>query len=80
MKQLQLCPWCQNKLEEGTLRSRGGNYFLPLNETIPATYMKTSMDKSNAISLPPYPLGDSSYPKAFVCRHCGVILIPYERG
>jgi hypothetical protein len=76
--ELNLCPWCGNKLEEGTFQSRGGNYFLPKNKDKPRFYTKASMDKSNAISLPPDSISlPIEYPKAYTCRTCRKIVIPY---
>ncbi|MGB4589635.1 MAG: PF20097 family protein [Clostridiaceae bacterium] len=77
MNSLMLCPWCGKELEEGTFRSRGGNCFLPLHEKVPLTYLESSLEKRNAISLPPYPLNSTSYPTAYVCRFCKKIIIPY---
>lgn len=75
---LNLCPWCGKKLEEGTFQSRGGNYFLPQNEPKPLLYSKESMEKRNAILLPPHFLFlPIEYPKAYTCRSCKKIVIPY---
>jgi len=32
-------------MEEGTLRSKGGNYFLPIDENMPWAYSARSMAK-----------------------------------
>lgn len=73
-----LCSWCGNELEVGTFQSRGGNYFLPQNQTKPHFYSKDSMNKHNAILLPPDSLSlPIDYPKAYACRSCKKIVIPY---
>lgn len=76
---LKKCPYCGEKLEEGTLRGRGGNFFLPLDGKAPLTYSRKAMEKQGAVLLPPS--NYSLYPKrptAFVCRGCKMILLPFE--
>lgn len=76
---IQLCPYCGNPLEEGTLRSRGGNFYLPKNESVPLLYSKREMTKKRAIHLPPDFLSSApQWPHAYVCRKCKKIIIPYE--
>ncbi|MBZ4665204.1 PF20097 family protein [Mahella sp.] len=75
--EIETCPWCGKKMERGTFRSRGGNYFLPMGEKVPLTYFNCSMEKRNAIPFPPFIMGPISYPIAFVCRSCRKIIIPY---
>ncbi|MGI6142128.1 MAG: PF20097 family protein [Caldicoprobacterales bacterium] len=73
-----LCPWCNEQLELGVFRSRGGNYFLPLGESVPITYSKSAMSKKRAIPLPPSSLSlPPDWPEAYVCRRCKKIIIPY---
>jgi len=76
---LQVCPWCGGELEEGTFRSRGGNYFLPLHEKTPKLYTSASMKKRNAIPLPPAfaDVSSTSYPTAYVCHLCKKIVISF---
>lgn len=75
---MNLCPWCNKELEIGTFQSRGGNYFLPQNQSRPHFYSEKSMNKKNAILLPPDFLSrPSEHPKAYVCRTCKKIVIPY---
>jgi hypothetical protein len=75
----RICPWCGGDLESGTFRSRGGNYFLPEGEKMPLTYSYASMEKRNAVKLPPFFLSfpPDDWPKAYVCRNCRKIIIPY---
>lgn len=75
----QPCPYCGAPLEEGTLRSKGGTYFLPAGQKTPGLYSKASMEKRRAILLPPdvfslFP----EWPEALVCRSCRKIIIPYQ--
>ncbi|MBR4743488.1 MAG: hypothetical protein IK082_04770 [Oscillospiraceae bacterium] len=75
------CPYCGELLEEGELRNRGSNYYLPKDAGLPLWYSKRTMDKKGAIMLPPNPYSISFppvFPKAWVCRSCKIILIPYE--
>ena len=76
--QVAKCPWCNQDLEHGTFRSRGGNYFLPDGNKTPNFFTIQSMKRKNAIMLPPYPIGDASMPEAYVCRGCQKIIIPYK--
>ena len=73
------CPWCGEPLELGTFHSRGGNYFLPQNQSNPTWYSHSAMNKRNAIMLPPssFSLLPFEWPTAYVCRHCQKIIIPY---
>ncbi len=77
---LKKCPYCGENLEEGTLRNRGGNFFLPIDEKPPLTYSKKAMEKRGAILLPPesYSLEVPKWPAAFVCRRCKMMIIPFE--
>ena len=73
------CPYCGGDLEKGTLRSRGGNYFLPDGEKVPAWFGEKSMARKGAILLPPDPLAARpQWPEAFACRACKKIILSYE--
>lgn len=76
----QKCPYCGNELEEGSLRSRGGNYFLPAEERVPILFTKKAMKNKKAIILTPDFLSVSTadWPQAYTCRDCKKIIIPYE--
>lgn len=75
---LKRCPWCRNELEEGIFRSRGGNYFQPINESAPWLYTKKLADKHKGIMLKPDPTSPTvEFPKAYTCRNCKRIIIPY---
>lgn len=78
MSAMEMCPWCGHELEEGTFRSRGCNFFLPINKKLPLLYTAKSMAKKNAVPLPPSLVGDPVWPTAFICRNCKKIIIPYE--
>lgn len=73
------CPWCGSLLEPGTFESRGSNYFRPENQARPKWYSESAMEKANCIMLPPSPYAflAKDWPKAYVCRHCRRIIIPY---
>ena len=73
------CPYCGAEMETGILHHRGG-FFLPEGEKMPWTYFEKSLKKRNAIELP---LDDGfsfvpEYPKAYACRKCKKIIVPYK--
>lgn len=77
------CPWCGRQLEAGTFESRGSNYFHPQNSPRPKWYTEKYMEKCKCIMLPPSPhnfsprLKEEDLLKAFLCRNCKKIIIPY---
>lgn len=77
------CPWCGGELEQGRLRSNGGNYFLPDGQKpcIMRFYTQAYIEKVNAIALPPDPYSglfdEMIWPKACACRSCQKIVISY---
>ena len=76
----QLCPYCGKPLEEGIFRSRGGNYYLPKDESAPFLYSKQAMIKKGAIQLlPDFVSSAPQWPLAYVCRNCKKIILPYEQ-
>ena len=42
------CPYCKSQMERGSLRSRGGVYFLPEGEKIPKLYLDSQFKKHNS--------------------------------
>ena len=77
---LTRCPFCEGVWEKGELKSRGGVYFLPEGEKMPALAIESSYEKRRAISVPPFPLEHPPhFPCALACRNCGVILVDYEK-
>lgn len=75
------CPWCNGELEKGTLRSNGGQYFLPEGQR-PCRiryYTKRYIEKADAIGLPPDPWTSdgTNWPEAYACRNCRKIVISY---
>lgn len=77
------CPYCNKELEKGTLRSRGGNYFLPdgQKDAKIAFYTQKHLEKANAIGLPPDPYSFNSsveWPIAYCFRDCKRIIIEYK--
>ena len=73
------CPFCGNEMEHGTLRSRGSNYFLPDGQRTPTFYTASSLEKRDAIPLPPDPLGldTTTWPEAYCCRNCRKLIVSY---
>lgn len=74
------CPFCDNEMETGTLRSRGGVFFLPDGENLPKLYTAKEMKKHRAIPFPPF-LSDAfvEYPNACVCRECKKLIMDTEK-
>lgn len=72
------CPYCNNEMDKGELRSKSGVYFLPDGEKTPLLYTEREMKKRNAVYLPPYMTAISvKYPTAHTCRSCSKIVIDY---
>ena len=72
------CPYCNNEMVKGELRSRGGLYFLPAGEKTPLLYTDGEMKKRNAVYLPPYMMSHPpEYPRAYICKACTKIVIDY---
>ena len=72
------CPYCNNEMDKGELRSKGGVYFLPDGEKTPLLYTEREMKKRNAVYLPPYMTAHPpEYPTAYICRSCSKIVIDY---
>lgn len=72
------CPYCNNEMEKGELRSKGGLFFLPEGESIPKLYTDNQMKKHNAVHLPPYMTSiHPEFPAAYICRQCSKIVIDY---
>lgn len=75
------CPYCASEMIQGTLRSRGSNYFLPDGEKTPAWYTERSMSKKNAILLPPSPYNAAfprNWPVAHICKACRKMILSYS--
>jgi len=73
------CPCCNNEMEKGQLRSRGGVYFLPDGEKEPKLYTEREMKKHKAVHLPPYMTSTHpEHPSAYICRLCSKIMIDYS--
>ena len=72
------CPYCNNEMEKGELRSKGGLFFLPEGESIPKLYTDNQMKRHNAVLLPPHMASiRPEYPTAYICRQCSKIMIDY---
>ena len=75
------CPFCHSEMTKGTLRSKGGNYFLPEGERNPFSYSQKALEKRRGVMLPPDPyrgaLETTDWPEAYNCRKCRKIFISY---
>lgn len=76
------CPYCNNEMEKGILRSGGSNFFLPDGEKVPLILRDGSLKKKNAIPLPPSPYDGLfepvDWPIAFVCRTCKKMIVEID--
>lgn len=73
---LTFCPFCNEKMERGKLRSRGGVYFLPDGKKPPLIVTEAALRNVGAIPLPPSPIDiPITFPDAFTCRNCRLIII-----
>lgn len=75
---LTTCPLCSGPLIQGTLHSRGSNFFLPDGEKLPIWYGKGFIERRNGIKLPPDPLWGGGFPACSLCRDCHMIFLPYQ--
>lgn len=70
-------------MEEGSLRGNGGSFFLPTGEKTPAILDTLCMEERRAVWLTPSPYylyRRTYWPKAFVCRNCRIVMIPYSES
>lgn len=79
------CPYCGKEMEKGTLRSGGGNYFLPDGKKPSWMRFPTIgyIERTRSIALPPDPwdmdLFANEWPVAYCCRDCKKIIIEYQK-
>ena len=72
------CPSCRGDLEAGTLRGRGMEHFLPDGQKPVRLHTQKEYESKNAVVFPqPEPLDYDSWPKAYVCRTCRIVFVPY---
>lgn len=74
------CPFCGCEMQQGKLRTRGENYFVPNGCKTPILYTKKSMDKAGAIMVSPdaFSAGyETNWQTAFLCRECRKIVADY---
>lgn len=72
------CPYFNNEMDEGEVRSKGRMYFLPTGETEPILYTEKEMEKRKAVYI--HTNKESiwaEYPNAHICRQCSKIVIDY---
>ena len=72
------CPYCNGELEKGSLRSRGGEYFLPDGAKQPTWFTRESMEQARAVRLAWNPvLTYQEWPEAYCCRQCRKLIVPF---
>ena len=67
------CPFCGKEMQQGKLRTRGENYFIPNGNKTPMLYTKKSMDKAGAILVSPDCVcanHEVNWQTAFLCEEC----------
>ena len=53
------CPFCGEEMQQGKLRTRGENYFVPIGCKTPMLYTKKSIEKAGAIPVSTDAIGAS---------------------
>ena len=73
------CPFCGEEMQEGKLRSRGDNYFVPNGRKTPMLYTPKSIEKAGAIlvSAPAGFLGESEWNTTYLCPKCRKFIADY---
>lgn len=54
------CPFCGKEMQQGKLRTRGDNYFVPNGCKVPMLYTKKSMENAGATLVSPTALARST--------------------
>ena len=74
------CPFCGEEMQQGKLRTRGDNYFIPDGCKTPMLYTQKSMDKAGAILISPDVLSanfEVNWQTAFLCKNCRKAIIDF---
>ena len=74
------CPFCSQEMQQGKLRTRGDNYFIPDGIKTPTLYTKKSMDKAGAILVSPdcfSAVYEVNWQTAFLCKQCRKIIADF---
>ena len=67
-------------MQQGKLRTRGDNYFIPDGWKTPMLYTQKSMDKAGAILISPDILSanyETNWQTTFLCKNCRKAIIDF---
>ena len=67
-------------MQQGKLRTRGENYFIPKGNKTPMLYTKKGMDKAGAILVSPDCVSanyEENWQTAFLCKECRKIIVGF---
>ena len=74
------CPFCGKDMQQGKLRTRGDNYFVPDGCKTPMVYTKKGMDKAGATLVSPDVLSanyEVNWQTAFLCKECRKVIADF---
>lgn len=73
------CPFCSEEMQEGKLRSRGDNYFVPNGCKTPMIYTKKSIEKAGAILVSPdiFECCEATWNTTYLCPKCRKFIAEY---
>lgn len=74
------CPFCGGEMQQGKLRTRGENYFVPNGCKTPMLYTKKSIKKAGAIPVSPDAMDascEANWNTAFLCPTCKKYIADY---
>ena len=74
------CPFCGKEMQQGKLRTRGDNYFVPNGCKVPVLYTKGSIEKAGAILVSPdcnSAIYEENWQTAFLCSGCRKVIADF---
>ena len=74
------CPFCDKEMQQGKLRTRGENYFVPNGCKTPLLYTKKSMGRAGAVLVSPDCFnanGEENWQTAFLCEECRKVIADF---
>lgn len=74
------CPFCGKEMQQGKLRTRVDNYFVPNGCKVPMLYTKKSMENAGATLVSPDCTGaiyEENWQTTFLCIGCRKIIADF---
>ncbi len=74
------CPFCGKEMQQGKLRTRGDNYFVPSGCKASILYTKKSMENAGATLVSPDCTGaiyEENWQTTFLCIGCRKIIADF---